>query len=86
MQQVASGKNETSPDYVPNETNEVISVANLVWRLLPSKEGGVLRRLLMTAVSAFPPFFFKKLFSLAEIICQLSHQRRVTHYVFIIQS
>lgn len=42
--------NETSLDYVPNREYDV---ANLVLRLLPSKDGVVLRRLLMTAVSAF---------------------------------
>ena len=42
--------NETSLDYVPNREYDV---ANLILRLLPSKDGAVLRRLLMTAVSAF---------------------------------
>lgn len=46
---------ETSLDYAPNSTTGVFDVANLIMRLLPSKDGVVLRRLLMTAVSAYAP-------------------------------
>lgn len=45
-----ASNNETSLDYVPNREYDV---ASLVLRLLPSKDGAALRRLLMTAVSAF---------------------------------
>ncbi|KAG7992926.1 hypothetical protein I3843_02G152000 [Carya illinoinensis] len=44
---------ETSFGYVPNRANADFDVANLILRLLPSKDGVVLRRLLMTAVSAY---------------------------------
>lgn len=50
MPKVIVSNNETSLDYVPNREYDV---ANLILRLLPSKDGAVLRRLLMTAVSAF---------------------------------
>ena len=43
---------ETSIDYLPSRSNNVVDLANLVLRLLPSKDGAVLRRLLMTVVSA----------------------------------
>ncbi|TXG49556.1 hypothetical protein EZV62_025431 [Acer yangbiense] len=46
LQHVAASKSETSP------SSGVIDVANLVLRLLPSKDGVVLRRLLMTADGA----------------------------------
>lgn len=51
LQSVAS-KNETSPDHLPNKAGGVFDIANLVLRLLPSKDGVVLRRLLMTADGA----------------------------------
>lgn len=44
---------ETSLGYEPNRATGVFDVANLILRLLPSKDGVVLRRLLMTAVSAY---------------------------------
>lgn len=43
---------DASLDIIPNRTTSAFDVANLVLRLLPSKQGVVLRRLLMTAVSA----------------------------------
>ncbi|KAG7992925.1 hypothetical protein I3843_02G152000 [Carya illinoinensis] len=43
---------ETSFGYVPNRANADFDVANLILRLLPSKDGVVLRRLLMTADGA----------------------------------
>ncbi|XP_028782114.1 uncharacterized protein LOC114738244 [Neltuma alba] len=53
LQSVGS-KNETSLDQLPNKTGgvPVFDIANLVMRLLPSKDGVVLRRLLMTADGA----------------------------------
>jgi hypothetical protein len=61
LPKVIASNSENSRDYVPNKANGVYDVANLVFSLLPSKDGAVLRRLLMTAVSAyvlepFPPF------------------------------
>lgn len=50
LQQVVGSNDETSIDYLPNRAG-VSDVANLVLKLLPSKDGVVLRRLLMTAVS-----------------------------------
>lgn len=52
MQGVIASNDDTSPDIIANRTTGVFDVANLVLRLLPSKQGTVLRRLLMTAVSA----------------------------------
>ncbi|KAG2723530.1 hypothetical protein I3760_02G173900 [Carya illinoinensis] len=43
---------ETSFGYVPNRASADFDVANLILRLLPSKDGVVLRRLLMTADGA----------------------------------
>jgi aarF domain-containing kinase len=50
---VIASTSETSLDYAPNSATSVFDVANLIMRLLPSKDGVVLRRLLMTAVSAY---------------------------------
>ncbi|XP_059628301.1 uncharacterized protein LOC132271059 isoform X1 [Cornus florida] len=43
---------ETSLDYSPSGATGVFDIANLVLMLLPSKDGGVLRRLLVTADGA----------------------------------
>ncbi|KAI9124678.1 hypothetical protein K1719_004600 [Acacia pycnantha] len=51
LQSVAS-KNEASLDHSPNKAGGVFDIANLVLGLLPSKDGVVLRRLLMTADGA----------------------------------
>lgn len=54
MQRLTTVNSATSDGYLLNKANGgAINVANLVLKLLPSKEGVVLRRLLMTAVSAF---------------------------------
>lgn len=50
MQRVVASNDETSLDYLPNRAG-ISDVANLVLKLLPSKDGVVLRRLIMTAVS-----------------------------------
>ncbi|PON63064.1 Tyrosine-protein kinase [Trema orientale] len=47
-----TSRSETSIDYLPIRSNSVFDLANLVLRLLPSKDGAVLRRLLMTANGA----------------------------------
>ncbi|XP_061996446.1 uncharacterized protein LOC133714364 [Rosa rugosa] len=47
-----ASKLDTSHDYLPTRDNGEIDVANLVLKLLPSKDGVVLRRLLMTADGA----------------------------------
>lgn len=52
MQGVIASNDDTSPDIIPNRTTSVFNVMNLVLRLLPSKQGTVLRRLLMTADGA----------------------------------
>ncbi|GAV89069.1 APH domain-containing protein/ABC1 domain-containing protein [Cephalotus follicularis] len=49
LQRLVAPKSETSIDYLPYGANGNFDVANLVMRLLPSKNGAVLRRLLMTA-------------------------------------
>jgi aarF domain-containing kinase len=53
LPKVISSTSEASLDNVPNRATGVFDVANLILRLLPSKDGVVLRRLLMTAVSAY---------------------------------
>ncbi|KAE8711965.1 TMEM115 protein [Hibiscus syriacus] len=54
LQLVESSSDETSTslDNLPTTTNSVIDVAYLLLRLLPSKDGVVLRRLIMTADGA----------------------------------
>lgn len=47
-----ASKNEASIENLPSSSNNVFDLANLVLRLLRSNDGVVLRRLLMTAVSA----------------------------------
>ena len=44
---------DTYLDYSANRGAGVFDIANLVLKFLPSKNGAVMRRLLMTAVSAF---------------------------------
>ena len=60
MQWGVASSGETSIDNLPNRTNGVFDIAYLLLRLLPSKDGVVLRRLIMTAVSAIQldSFFF----------------------------
>ncbi|CAN1798516.1 Uncharacterized protein sll0005 [Linum perenne] len=52
ISRVVASKNESSIDYLANRSNAVIDAAHLVLKLLPSKEGVVLRKLLMTADGA----------------------------------
>ncbi|XP_030451070.1 uncharacterized protein LOC115673125 [Syzygium oleosum] len=52
MQGVRALNDDASLDIIPNRTASAFDVANLVLRLLPSKQGIVLRRLLMTADGA----------------------------------
>lgn len=49
---VIASKNESSLDYLPNRSSGVFDTAHLVLRLLPSRDGIVLRKLLMTANGA----------------------------------
>ncbi|KAK6929208.1 TMEM115/Pdh1/Rbl19 [Dillenia turbinata] len=49
LQRMIASDGETSLASLPEGTSGVFDVANLILRLLPSKEGVVLRRLLMTA-------------------------------------
>ncbi|KAJ6432842.1 hypothetical protein OIU84_019967 [Salix udensis] len=49
---VIASKNESSLDYLPNRFSGVFDTAYLVLRLLPSRDGIVLRKLLMTANGA----------------------------------
>ncbi|XP_022746300.1 uncharacterized protein LOC111296321 isoform X2 [Durio zibethinus] len=52
LQRVVASSGETSLDKLANRTNGVFDIAYLLLRLLPSKEGMVLRRLIMTADGA----------------------------------
>ncbi|XWS07937.1 hypothetical protein CRYUN_Cryun41cG0034100 [Craigia yunnanensis] len=52
LQWVVASSDETSLDNLPNRTNGVFDIAYLLLRLLPSKDGVVLRRLIMTADGA----------------------------------
>ncbi|KAJ6772949.1 PROTEIN KINASE SUPERFAMILY PROTEIN [Salix koriyanagi] len=49
---VIASKNESSLDYLPNSFSGIFDTAYLVLRLLPSRDGIVLRKLLMTANGA----------------------------------
>lgn len=53
LQSVLGSNSQESLVYSAKEVSGIVDVANLVVRLLPSKDGAVLRRLLMTAVSTF---------------------------------
>ncbi|KAF3969324.1 hypothetical protein CMV_006874 [Castanea mollissima] len=92
LPKVIASNNETSLDYVPNREYDV---ANLLLRLLPSKDGVVLRRLLMTAdgasliqamVSKEAKFFRQQLCRvIADILYQwmceaLGQDVRITQY------
>ncbi|KAJ1406418.1 UbiB domain, partial [Sesbania bispinosa] len=50
--QLVASNSETSLDHLPNKATNTFDVAYLVLRLLPSKDGVALRRLLMTADGA----------------------------------
>ncbi|XP_062092902.1 uncharacterized protein LOC133798563 isoform X3 [Humulus lupulus] len=50
LSRIVTSNSETSLDHLPSRSNNVFDLANLVLRILPSKDGAVLRRLLMTAV------------------------------------
>ncbi|KAJ4828689.1 hypothetical protein Tsubulata_030758 [Turnera subulata] len=53
LNRLIASNSESSLDYLPNRTpNGVINVAHLVLKLLPSRDGAVLRKLLMTADGA----------------------------------
>lgn len=55
LHRTIASKNEASIENLPTSSNNVFDLANLVLRLLRSNDGVVLRRLLMTAVSAVDP-------------------------------
>ena len=50
---LVASNSETSLDHSTNKATDTIDVAYLVLRLLPSKDGVAIRRLLMTAVSSY---------------------------------
>ncbi|XP_030488656.2 uncharacterized protein LOC115705459 [Cannabis sativa] len=52
LSRIIKTNSETSLDHVSNRSNNVYDLANLVLKILPSKDGAVLRRLLMTANGA----------------------------------
>lgn len=62
LHQLIASKSETSSTELTNKANGVFDVANLVLRLLPSRDGVVLRRLLMTAVSAITRTLFPSIY------------------------
>ncbi|KAK6228173.1 hypothetical protein SCA6_000513 [Theobroma cacao] len=80
LQWVVASSGETSIDNLPNGTNGVFDVAYLLLRLLPSKDGVVLRRLIMTADGASlvravvskeaKVFRFQLCRIIADILCQ----------------
>lgn len=53
MTKLIASDGETSFGYVSNRANADFDVANLILKFLPSKDGVVLRRLLVTAVSTY---------------------------------
>ncbi|KAA8539333.1 hypothetical protein F0562_026025 [Nyssa sinensis] len=92
---VVGSSNETSLDYSPNGAAGAFDIANLVLRLLPSKDGVVLRRLIMTSdgaslvramVSKEAIFFRQQLCRvIADIIYQWMYEAfgrgvTITHY------
>ncbi|TYH51280.1 hypothetical protein ES332_D10G262200v1 [Gossypium tomentosum] len=83
LQLVEASSGETSLDNLPSRTDGVFDVAYLLLRLLPSKDGVVLRRLIMTAdgdslvraaVSKEAKAFR---FQLCKIIADILYQRMV---------
>ncbi|CAI0411752.1 unnamed protein product, partial [Linum tenue] len=52
LNRMIASKSESSADYLPSKPSGVIEVAQMILKLLPSKDGIVLRRLLMTADGA----------------------------------
>lgn len=58
LQGLVASNTEASLGLAPKRSTGVVDMANLVLRLLPSKEGVMLRRLLMTAVSALTLYDF----------------------------
>lgn len=61
---LVASNSETPLDHLSNKVTDTIDVAYLVLRLLPSKDGVAIRRLLMTAVSSYKLFYL--------IVCLLS--------------
>lgn len=55
---MAAPHNEAAIEYSTVKANSDLDVVNLITRLLVSKEGAVLRRLVMTAVSVTINLFF----------------------------
>ncbi|XP_077227567.1 protein kinase superfamily protein [Tasmannia lanceolata] len=82
---------DTRPEYTTNEPNGVFEVSRLILRILPSKNGTVLRRLLMTvdpaslirSMTSKEAIFFRQYFtrSLADVLHQWmtkTHGRFIT--------
>lgn len=65
--------NETSPGSSPNGVNTGLDVANLILKILPSKDGIVLRRLLMTAdgASLIHTMVSKEAFPFRQQLCKV---------------
>ncbi|KAB2063559.1 hypothetical protein ES319_A10G224100v1 [Gossypium barbadense] len=83
LQLVEASSGETSLDNLPSRTDGVFDVAYLLLRLLPSKDGVVLRRLIMTAdgASLVRAAVSKEAkafrFELCKIIADILYQRMV---------
>nr|KJB73603.1 hypothetical protein B456_011G240500 [Gossypium raimondii]KJB73604.1 hypothetical protein B456_011G240500 [Gossypium raimondii] len=83
LQLVEASSGETSLDNLPSRTDGVFDVAYLLLRLLPSKDGVVLRRLIMTAdgASLVRAAVSKEAkafrFQLCKIIADILYQRMV---------
>ncbi|TYJ16115.1 hypothetical protein E1A91_A10G228500v1 [Gossypium mustelinum] len=83
LQLVEASSGETSLDNLPSRTDGVFDVAYLLLRLLPSKDGVVLRRLIMTAdgASLVQAAVSKEAkafrFQLCKIIADILYQRMV---------
>lgn len=97
--QLVSSNSETSVDHVSNKTTDTFDVAYLVLRLLPSKDGVAIRRLIMTAdgaslikamVSKEGKFFRQQLCKIiVDVLCQrmiklLGQGIKVTQYSRVI--
>lgn len=69
-----ASKADSSLGYLPLRDSGAVDVANLVSRLLPSKEGVVLRRLLMTAVSPLMLVpFFRCIYNIVKMTLFINH-------------
>lgn len=65
---LVSSNSETSLNHLPNKAPDAFNVAHLILRLLPSKDGVALRRLLMTAVSSYKLSIFCFFYVLQDFV------------------